>query len=286
MMLPIAKVFTVTKNEYDLIEDFIIYHGGIFGYENIVVIDNGSTNPIVLDVYKKYSAFGVEVVHTTGYTGNMQAIHFTNAMNRFKHSAEFLIGLDTDCFFSVDMSCDKDTILSYLRSLPQQSDIFVVDKFLLSVVDVASPNYENNKLKRPTKCTTFVKRNGYAGCIVRHVFFRAANFVKTEIGNHWGQTKTNNSFNCENVMYVHYHDTGRGRTIERCREILLGYGYIHEGLTLEEEERKLLQCRDGSGIHRQRQYLRYLQSREKFLIEDPIPADTVYFSNIKDILEQ
>lgn len=287
MNKPIAKVFTVTKNEYDLIEDFIVYHGHIFGYENIIIMDNGSTNSSVIDVYNRYSSKGVEILYTTGYDGNKQGIHFTNAMRCFKDSCDFLIGLDTDCFFTVDMQCDRDTIHSYLRSLPKNADIFRMNRFLLSVVDPSSSNYENYKLKRPTDCLTFVKRNGYAGIpLMHHCFYRASNFISTENGNHNGVTTTNTPYVCEEVVYIHYHDTGRGRTIQRCREIMIGYGFITDGLTRQKELSRMLSIRDGTGIHRQRQYIRFLQDPAKFFIEDPIPSDVVNFSDIKDRLEK
>ncbi len=287
MSKAIAKIFTVTKNEYDLIEDFIIYHSYIFGYDNIVIIDNGSTHPDVIDVYNRYSSKGVQILNTSGYDGNKQGLHFTNAMRCYKDSCEFLIGLDTDCYFTLNTCCDKDIILNYLSSLPKSADIFRMNKFLLSVIDPSSSNYENYKLKRPTECTTFIKRTGYAGVpVVHHSFYRGPNFISTENGNHNGITTTNTSYMCDEIVYVHYHETGKGRTIERCREIMIGYGFITNELSRQEELSRMLNLRDGTGIHRQRQYIRFLQDPSNFLIEDIIPSDIVYFSGIKTRLEK
>jgi hypothetical protein len=283
-MTPLAKVFTVTKNEYDLIEDFLRYHGALFGYDNVVVIDNGSTDPHVLDVYQRYIPKGVTVVTRTGYRRDQQGEHFTEIMRQYKQSAEFLIGLDTDCFFSVRDSCDPTVIHPYLRSLPQDCDIFAMKTFLMSVVDTASPNYANRKLVRPTGCTTFVRRNGYANVSNPHVFYRAANFVRTEVGNHGGVSTTNRRHYCPDIAYIHYHDTGRQRLYERCRTILLGYGYITEGMTREQEWHALRTNTDGYGVHRQQQYLHYLESPDAFFREDPMPADTFHFEGVKQIV--
>jgi hypothetical protein len=285
MSVPIAKVFTVTKNEYDLIEDFIQYYGTIFGYENVVIIDNGSDHPAVLDVYERYKSKGITIYMALGYKNLQQAEHFTAAMSKYKNSAEFLIGLDTDCFFCVKNRCDKETIISYLRDLPKEYDIFVMKKFYMSVVDPASPNYKDNKLIRPTDCTTFVLRDGYAGVTVSHVFYRAQNFVSTGIGNHGGITTTNKRFFCDDVAYVHYHDTGKRRHLERCRAILLAYGYINESMNQTQQLEALLQNRDGSGIHRQRQYIEYLKNPDSFFKEDPIPSDVFEFLEVKQVLE-
>ena len=282
----LAKVFTVTKNEYDLIEDFINYYGKIFGYENVVIIDNGSDNPTVLGVYERYLPKGITIRYTTGYDGNKQAEHFTNVMREYKNTAEFLIGLDTDCFFGVHGSSNPDTIRSYLHNLPKNKDIFFMQKFYMSVVDVNSPNYLDHKLIRPTDCTTFDVRDNYCGTSNPHVFFRSANFVSTENGNHNGATTTQSSHFCEDVFYVHYHDTGRGRLAERCRSIMIGYGYIREGMTHDEELVQMRNLWSGAGIHRQRQYIHYLENPEEFMEEPPIPSNVVEFSGVKSLLLQ
>ena len=282
----LAKVFTVTKNEYDLIEDFINYYGKIFGYENVIIIDNGSTNPIVLGVYEKYLPKGITIHHTTGYEGNKQGEHFTNIMREYKNAAEFLIGLDTDCFFGVHGSSNPDTIQTYLRDLPKNKDIFFMKKFYMSVVDVNSPNYQNYKLVRPTDCTTFDIRDNYSGTSNPHVFFRSANFISTENGNHNGVTTNQASYFCDDVFYVHYHDTGRGRLVERCRGIMIGYGYIWEGMTREEELNRMRSLWSGAGIHRQNQYIQYLEKPEEFMEESPIPSNVVEFSGVKSLLLQ
>jgi len=283
-MNALAKVFTVTKNEYDLIEDFIVYHGYLFGYDNIVVIDNGSNDQRVLDVYEKYKPKGVTIVSRLGYRGTQQGDNFTSVMKEYKDTCEFMIGLDTDCFFCVDYSTDRDVILSYLRSLPKNYDIFQMKKFLMSVVDTNSPNYQNHKLVRPIDCTTFVIRDGYSGVSIPHVFFRAANFVRTTNGNHTGESTTGRVWFCPQIAYIHYHDTGRQRLYERCRTIMLAYGFITEGMTRDQELHALRNNLDGNGIHRQKQYIRYLENPDLFYKEDPFPSDTFFFKDLKSVI--
>jgi hypothetical protein len=280
----LAKVFTVTKNEYDLIEDFINYYGAIFGYENVVILDNESTDERVLRVYETYRPKGVVVKHTVGYAGMKQAEHFTTAMTEYKSSAEFLIGVDTDCFLCVNKRCNPEEIRTYLRTLPSDCDLFVMKKFLMSIVDPSSPNYKDNKLVRPTDCTTFVERDNYAGTSPSHVFYRASNFVSTDLGNHNGVTTTNRRHFCPEISYVHYHETGRRRHLERCRAILLAYGYIRETMSEAEQLYILTHYPQGSGIHRQRQYIQYLQNPDQFFKEDPIPTDTFEFVEVKNLL--
>lgn len=280
-MFPIAKIITVTKNEYDLIEDFVVYHGSIFGYENIILLDNGSDDTRVLDVYERYKPLGITIQHTYGYFGNKQGEHFTNAMLSYRGSAEFVIGLDTDCFFTINGSTDKTHILHYLQSLPKDSDIFVVRKFFQSYVDTNNSSYKDGKYQRPTECKTYAIRTGSGNLTnLPHVFFRASNFVSTENGNHNGITLFQRYHECREIVYVHYHHTGKTRDIERCRAILLGYGFIHPNQSVSEQIHALENQRNGAGIHRQRQYIQYLKDTHTFMKEEPLPHDVFFYDGI------
>jgi len=37
-----VKVFTMVKGEIDVVIDWVIYHGNLFGFENLYIIDNYS----------------------------------------------------------------------------------------------------------------------------------------------------------------------------------------------------------------------------------------------------
>jgi hypothetical protein len=296
----LATVFVVTKNEYDLIEDFIRYHAHLFGYENVVVIDNGSTHPRVLDVYARYGKKGVRVVYTTGYEGGSQGEHFTRFMNEYKDKTEFVIGLDTDLFFTVNESCDHRIIRQYLRDLPKDHDTFRMNRFFMSVVNTQSKNYVNYALAVPTQSTEFVVRNGYNGQpYVQHQFYRAANFISTAPGNHSGVTTTNRVFNCPNVTYVHFHDTGKRRHTERCLEILNSYKYIDSTTQSEMDQLiALVNNQSSNGYHRKNQYIAFLRKKltlihygasgrdleRQVYEEDAVPSDVFVWEKLKQLL--
>ena len=53
----IIKLFTMVKNESDIIEHWIKYHGKLFGYDNLYIIDNKSddgTWEIIQDYEKMF----------------------------------------------------------------------------------------------------------------------------------------------------------------------------------------------------------------------------------------
>ena len=39
-----VKIFTMVKDEVDIVEEWVVYHGHIFGFKNLYIIDNFSTD--------------------------------------------------------------------------------------------------------------------------------------------------------------------------------------------------------------------------------------------------
>lgn len=259
----LAKVFTVTKDEYDIIEDFILYYGYIFGFNNVVIIDNGSEDQRVLDVYEKYKNYGVEVYVELGYTRGSQGVHFTKHMFRCKSEVQYLIGLDTDEFLVI-LDEDKNIIVSpfelreYLKRLPEDYDIFTIRDWYNSVPDVTSEDYVNYSHQNPivgiqtfglTTETNYSKK-----------FYRASNFIMTNNGNHSGRTTTQKVYDTS-VGILHFHSTGIRRKVEKCRKICEGYNYIKEEDGLLDIIPKISNLGSCDGNHRVNQYLAFCRKR-------------------------
>ena len=61
-----VKIFTMVKDEEDIIEYWINYHGSIFGYRNLYIIDNMSTDG-TYEKIMKYKPLGIQVFRETDY---------------------------------------------------------------------------------------------------------------------------------------------------------------------------------------------------------------------------
>src|SRR5271154_1859977 len=129
------KIFTVTKNEYDLIESFILYYGSNFGYDNVIIIDNGSDNNDVLNIYSKYKVKGVKIHTELGYKNNLQGDHFTKYMKMYKTEADWLIGLDTDEFLVLN----DDNNVFYSDNLKSKLDDILTT--IDTSIDIIQVNY-------------------------------------------------------------------------------------------------------------------------------------------------
>ena len=54
------KLFTMVKNENDIIEYWIKYHGKLFGYSNLYIVDNMS-NDGTYEIIEFYQNYGVNL---------------------------------------------------------------------------------------------------------------------------------------------------------------------------------------------------------------------------------
>jgi len=236
--MTVIKVFCMTKNEYDLIEDFILYYGYLFGYKNVTIIDNNSDNPQVLDIYIKYQKLGLNVVFESNYTNQGQGDAFTKYMTLEKFNCDFLIGLDTDEFlFSLedlkngnDSFC-KTKILQIFDNYKLEDTLFKINIYPTSVVDILNDKYVNNKFINPATDIIYFTNQVED---VKKFFVRSNSFINTNNGNHSINTSYGNKI-YSSLGLLHFHNTGRKRVYERSKAVIDGYQYFSTSLDIKEQ---------------------------------------------------
>ena len=252
--MELAKIFCVTRDEYDLIEDFIVYHGKIFGFNNIVIIDNMSQNPHVLDVYARYEPLGVKIYKEESYAGDDQGHAFTKYMNMYKNECKFLIGLDTDEFIYNTHSDDPMSVRQVLEELPKNATLFHITRYTWSIPDASASDYMNQKHTRPTRnITKFWDEQGH----IEKMFFRSEAFVKTSVGNHCGTVNFGEEMGVQ-IGYFHFYNTGARRMFERARQVVDGYKYVNVNLSVFDQFIHMFRCAPwvcGYGYHKQQLYM-------------------------------
>lgn len=233
----LAKVVVLTRDEYDLIEDFLIHHGALFGFENIVVVDNGSKDARVLEVYERYRAKGVTVESDVRAMTSMAQM-VTDALQRHRGSCRFLIPLDTDEFMvhgtleslsksegqqaSSNHEDIKKRISEELEAIPDDVSVLRYGRFLGSIPDPESDDYVAFKHQRPARSVTTFYDQGWDKLIVR-----GDAFVAISQGNHHARTAYGRTLTLENFGLLHFHETGAARKRERCLMSMRGYRQIH-----------------------------------------------------------
>lgn len=222
--ISVLKIFIMTKDEYELIEDFIIYHGELIGYKNLVIIDNGSTHPTVLDVYRRY-ANRINLHYESGFEGMKQSDYMCKYFDMYRSTCKFVLGCDTDEFI---YQINGLNILDYLNSLPAEYEIFRIKQYDFSHPDPSAKDFIGYFHRQPARNIKYFDRRHITSIENNDqskVFFRAETFKWVWLGNHYGNS-TNDTQMLVDIGYLHLHDTGKYRYIEKCRNICIAVNKI------------------------------------------------------------
>lgn len=265
MQRELLKIVVLSRNEYDLIDDFLTYYSALIGAENIILIDNGSDHPGVLACYRKFIAQGLTVEQTSKGLW-CHADIMTDAMSRCQDAAHFLMPLDTDEFvyfkrsaITVDsMDGARRALQEYLAEvLPTSFNIIRYADVMASVVDPHSSDYSAYRHQHPARSMTRFKDQGWDKLIVR-----STAFASITQGNHNVRLKAGTEprvLVSSMLGLLHFHETGNARTRERCLMSMRGYAQFSEDVQRGSWETQLRVCDrilrgNGFGGHRVLQY--------------------------------
>jgi tetratricopeptide (TPR) repeat protein len=134
---PRVACIMMQKDEELLLEPWLAYHGYLFGFENLIVYDNGSTLESVADVLRRYEAAGVVVIRDKDSPddfinkGWILSVKIRELQRRRKYDVVF--PLDCDEFVCITgeagFSCNRSEINSYLAGL-EPGTIYLVERSL------------------------------------------------------------------------------------------------------------------------------------------------------------
>ncbi|NBQ68858.1 MAG: glycosyltransferase family 2 protein [Nitrosomonadaceae bacterium] len=209
-----VKLFTMVKDEADIVREWILYHGNLFGYEHLYIVDNGSTDG-TLEIIQSFAQTGIHIFHEADYRKKGDVM---TALIREHSPRGIAYPIDIDEFVvhydkaTKTVSADKETIMKYLYSLPI-STVYKTN-YILSCVETSS-GYVNAVLEANT---------GYYldyGTMAKS-FFTASLFTGTvDHGNHYPFE----SFIMTDLCLVHYHCRNRTQMHTKILNNVSGLGY-------------------------------------------------------------
>ena len=123
----VPKTFCVMmqKDERFLLAPWIAYHGYLFGFQNLCVLDNGSESPDVLNTLAQAEAKGVRVVwhwrSRADYLAKGEIVGTLLQALDTRKIYDFLMPLDCDEFVVLrtpgSFDCSREAVLDYLTTL-------------------------------------------------------------------------------------------------------------------------------------------------------------------------
>jgi hypothetical protein len=236
-----VKIFTMVKGEVDIVEDWVLYHGSIFGFKNIFVIDNYSLDGTYEKLIDLQNKFGIKVFRLPDYKkkGQYMTIFIRKFCNR-----ELGIPIDIDEFIvyfdkiTNNISCNRNLINNYLSSLPEYP--------------VFKMNYINSKLIKYNEKTegynraTIESHNGSYndGGTFAKSFFWSHLFKETiDHGNHF-QTK---NYILTNLCLIHFHTRNLEQIKKKVYNNVKGLG--HNPFDIHNLKQRLMENSVCEGCH-------------------------------------
>lgn len=116
------------KDEVLLLRPWLLYHGSLFGFENLYVFDNGSESTEVFDILKEFAGIGVHVdlSFTRQKDFERKGGIIGNKIAEFKNSKLYDIAIPLDCDeflaindFNEGVTCSRGPIWSEIERVSQ-----------------------------------------------------------------------------------------------------------------------------------------------------------------------
>jgi hypothetical protein len=180
------------KDEVHLLEPWLSYHGYLFGYENLYVLDNGSTRPEVLLTLARYAGKGVNVDYSPS-----RRDHYLNKgavvgalIHRLEVAARYDFFLPTDCDEFVlkqtawGFTTDRQAIHAHLETLKEEPRTLRIP-FQLANHPLMPDLYSY---------FTFTK-----------TFYAAGAFGWTDHGHHTYGSRKAAGFRDTDIVHAHFH---------------------------------------------------------------------------------
>jgi len=312
----IVKVVLMTKDEWPLIRDWVLYHSNLFNPENLYVIDGSS----VSSKARKFldgpaRSLGVTVFWLPKATLEETGEAFNTVFRSLRWSADLFLKLDTDEFLGLGTPLTSDAVTS----------ISLVKEDILSYINTLPLGGKSNQYKWQVAWNIMSqpKRICSSGSAARpplidppplfstpyrfwKVLIAAYAYSSIDLGAHDGSirepfaslSKLSPRYDSHlGVVHLHYpcFDEFFANTLRAC----LSHSYVHEGDSkdrmISDLEKLTARGKEINSWHKVRDLLSILKNesaaREEYLTRPPPGADAsitslVPFSQLRDLLNR
>jgi hypothetical protein len=253
----VLKLIVMHKNALNLLQPCIFYHGHIFGFENLYVLD-GSTDQAAqewLDLARSELHFNV---FRTPTNLNGIADEWTAFLKTLSHSADFFVKIDVDEFLvppDVDqLPADTDLKVAMrrlLNELPFDGGILTSLKSFMSCPDpIGCANGQQTDVRHPN--AHYQHENTIKS------FLPSWTFEFLDLGGHSGLIKPGYREPAistpDPFATVHLHWQCWQATVEAAMQVILSHGIILQDDALSTKIEKLRRhyTNGGSSYHKSR----------------------------------
>jgi hypothetical protein len=260
-----VKIFTMVKGEVDIVKDWVLYHGNLFGFKNLYIIDNFSKDGTFELLQELSNQYKINVCRLPDY--KKKGEYMTSFIKTFSKN-EFSFPIDIDEFIvyydkqTNTVSCDNETIYNSMKTLPLAS-VYKMNYIF------ANPDNINGYNRATVEC----KNGKYSdyGSGAKSFFHSSLFNGKIDHGNHYHTT----NYHLSNFCLVHYTCRNLDQMKKKIFNNVSGLGHNPFDLTYLKNIERL----SPDGIHHIRYQIQILEKTYQLPIETQSDISLAMFIN-------
>lgn len=264
------KLFTMVKDEIDIVEDWIQYHGNIFGFNNLHIIDNMSTDG-TFEVLGKYAQIkGIVVYRHHDY--KVKGDLMKQLIRQNKTIIAFPLDIDEFIVYynPKNNKISVNDIMPYMQKIVSSNNENMTINMNMNTNGLYKCDYIHSKITKKTK--DGFKRAALEATRGRYDDKRdkkmAKSFFDTRHWNgnidHGNHCNFNDHFTMSNLCLVHYHKRNLEQHKKKVMNNVKGLGY--DANNLEELKKLDSYC---AGTHHVVHMIKILEGKYNFSPNEP-----------------
>ena len=210
------KIFTMVKGELDIVTDWVLYHGTIFGFQNLYIIDNLSRDGTWEELVRLKKKYNINICRLPDY--KKKGEYMTLLIKTYCIRGDLAFPIDIDEFIvcydkqTNTISCNKNNFKQIINSLPLTA-VYKMNYIQCKVIN--KNGYERASVEAING--TYDERGDHAKSFFNTALFNG----KIDHGNHY---QTNN-YILSNLCLVHYHTRNLDQIKKKVFNNISGLGY-------------------------------------------------------------
>lgn len=237
------KLFTMVKDESDIIKDWILYHGFLFGYDNLFIIDNMSEDG-TYEIINEFNEYGIHIYRESDYCKKGEFMR--RLINMYCNEDDVAFPIDIDEFIVYhergmkNVNCDKNTINNYINGLGNIASIYKANYLLCMITQ--KDGYERAVCEN--KWSIYSDYGSHAKSFFRVDLYNGP----IDHGNH---IVCGNGYYVSNICLVHFHCRNLEQMKKKVLNNITGLGYANDLNLLRDLIRNSPNCNGNHHVRHQ-----------------------------------
>lgn len=249
------KVFTMVKGEVDIVKDWVLYHGKLFGFKNLFIIDNYSMDGTYQELLQLKTQYNINVTRMPDYLKKGE--YMTSLLRQFGNG-EMVFPIDIDEFIVYytkeqnTISCDRNLIIEHIKSLPPIPfyKMNYIQAKIFSPIGYKSATVECNY-------GAYDDRGGHAKTFFHSGLFKGV----IDHGNHYFL----NNYLLSKLCLLHFHQRNLEQIKKKVFNNVKGLGY--EPFNLNSLKKLQEKGTSINGFHHVDKQIKILENRFRLDVE-------------------